>query len=87
MARMLARTIQLGPELSGLEVRTYYHQLANGESFFSSEVELSPGDRIVVDGYSPSQSERRLQELIPVSLICRKVEGRKDGSKTPRSND
>jgi hypothetical protein len=87
MARILSRTIQLGPELSGLEVRTYYHQLAKGESFFSSEVELSPGDRIVVDGLSASQSERRLQELIPVSLICRKVEGSKNDSKTPRSND
>ena len=87
MARILSRTIQLGPELSGMEVRTYYHQLANGESFFSSEVELSPGDIIVVDGLSASQSERRLQELIPVSLICRKVEGSKNDSKTPRSND
>ena len=87
MARVLSRTIRLGPELSGLEVRTYYHQLANGESFFSSEVELSPGDRIVVDGHSPSQSERRLQELIPVSLICRKVERSKNDSETPRSND
>jgi hypothetical protein len=87
MARILSRTIRLGPELSGLEVQTYYHQPADGESFFSSEVELSPGDWIVVDGRSPSQSERRLQELIPVSLICRKVEGRENGSKTPRSND
>jgi len=87
MARILSRVIRMGAELPGMEVRTYYHRLSNGQSFFSSEVDLSPGDRIVVDGRSASQSERRMQELIPVSLICRNVEWRKNGKKVLRSND
>ena len=65
---------RLGLELGGLEIRTYRRLLPNGEYIYSSEVELKPGDTIAVDSYSSAIAERRLREIIPVSLLSRGME-------------
>jgi len=72
--REFSGNTRLGPELGGLEIRTYRRLLPNGEYIYSSEVELKPGDTIAVDSYSSAIAERRLREIIPVSLLSRGME-------------
>ena len=73
--REFSGNTRLGPELGGLEIRTYRKLLPNGEYIYSSEVEFKPGDTIAVDSYSSAIAERRLREIIPAGLLSRGLEG------------
>lgn len=72
--RELSRNIELGPELGGLVIQTSRRRLPSGEYLYSSEVEFGPGDKIAVDSYSAAIAERRLRDLIPISLHCRTMQ-------------
>ena len=73
MMREFSSVTQLGPELNGIIIRTYRQLTPEGEFIYSSEVDLKPGDKIIIDDPSAVRSVRRLQELIPFSLSCRQM--------------
>jgi len=72
MVEKTLRIFKLEGETGSLEVRVHRRSRNRGAPFYSSELILGPGDRIVVDAPSAPLSERRMRLIAPAGIYCRK---------------
>lgn len=53
------------------EVRYYRNTNLNGETLFTSEVNIGLNDKIIFDDYSMSSLEYKVGLVLPAALYCR----------------
>ncbi len=76
MFRKLVKTAEVEVEDRMYSVRYYELKTVRGVRRFSSEVLLSPGDRIILDDDSMSSLESKVLRLVPATIYSRELAAR-----------
>ena len=70
--KQLARRRIRSRHFPGLQVVFYEDQHTDGRRLYSSEIDISAGDRIVIDGQSPEEVEEKTSATLQVALLVRR---------------
>jgi hypothetical protein len=76
MFRKLVKTAEVEIEDRIYCVRYYELKTVRGVQRFSSEVTLSPGDRVILDDDSMSSLESKVLRLVPATIYSRELAAR-----------
>jgi hypothetical protein len=71
--RLLRRRRIRNRQFPELQVFYYEDRLSDGRLVYSSEIDISADDRIVIDGKSKEELEQKTKSSLQVALYCRRA--------------
>ncbi len=71
MRRLLKERPVMPRGFPRLKVQYFEDIQPDGTAMYTSEVEISAGDRIVIDGRSTEELEAKIDSTLKIALFCR----------------